>query len=33
MLRQNSHISEVNAINTSDTRLTNEIVEFVETVK
>jgi triacylglycerol lipase len=33
MLPQHSHISEVYAINTSDTRLTDEIVEFVKTGK
>jgi hypothetical protein len=33
MLPQHSHISEVYAINTSDTRLTDEIIEFVKTGK
>jgi triacylglycerol lipase len=33
MLPQHSHISEVYAINTEDTRLTNEILEFVKTGK
>ncbi|MDH2382099.1 alpha/beta hydrolase [Bradyrhizobium sp. CER78] len=33
MLPQHSHMSEVYAINTQDTRLTDEIVEFVKSVK
>ncbi|MGX1353079.1 acetyl esterase/lipase [Bradyrhizobium elkanii] len=33
MLRQHSHMSEVYAINTPDTRLTNEILEFAKSVK
>jgi len=33
MLPQHSHISEVYAINTTDTRLTDEIMEFVKTGK
>lgn len=33
MLPQHSHISEVYAINTPDTRLTDEILEFVKSVK
>ncbi len=33
MLPQNSHMSEVYAINTDDTRLTDEILEFVKTGK
>jgi acetyl esterase/lipase len=33
MLPQHSHMSEVYAINTSDTRLTDEILEFVKTGK
>ncbi|PDT73823.1 esterase [Bradyrhizobium sp. C9] len=33
MLPQHSHISEVYAINTADTRLTDEILEFVKSVK
>jgi triacylglycerol lipase len=33
MLPQHSHISEVYAINTADTRLTDEIAEFVKTGK
>jgi hypothetical protein len=33
MLPQHSHISEVYAINTADTRLTDEILEFVKTGK
>ena len=33
MLPQHSHISEVYAINTEDTRLTDEILEFVKTGK
>ena len=33
MLPQHSHISEVYAINTGDTRLTDEILEFVKTGK
>ena len=33
MLPQHSHISEVYAINTSDTRLTDEIIEFAKTGK
>jgi triacylglycerol lipase len=33
MLPQHSHISEVYAINTGDTRLTDEIMEFVKTEK
>ena len=33
MLPQHSHISEVYAINTSDTRLTDEIIDFVKTGK
>jgi triacylglycerol lipase len=33
MLPQHSHISEVYAINTSDARLTDEIIEFVKTGK
>ncbi|WP_342728502.1 alpha/beta hydrolase [Bradyrhizobium sp. B097] len=33
MLPQHSHTSEVYAINTPDTRLTNEILEFVKSVK
>jgi acetyl esterase/lipase len=33
MLPQHSHISEVYAINTADTRLTDEIIEFVKTGK
>jgi acetyl esterase/lipase len=33
MLPQHSHMSEVYAINTADTRLTNEILEFVKTGK
>ena len=33
MLPQHSHMSEVYAINTADTRLTDEILEFVKTGK
>jgi triacylglycerol lipase len=33
MLPQHSHMSDVYAINTSDTRLTDEIMEFVKSVK
>ena len=33
MLPQHSHISEIYAINTADTRLTDEILEFVKTEK
>jgi acetyl esterase/lipase len=33
MLPQHSHMSEVYAINTADTRLTDEIIEFVKTGK
>ena len=33
MLPQHSHMSEVYAINTGDTRLTDEILEFVKTGK
>ncbi|WP_338827427.1 alpha/beta hydrolase [Bradyrhizobium sp. 27S5] len=33
MLPQHSHMSEVYAINTPDTRLTDEILEFVKSVK
>ena len=33
MLPQHSHMSEVYAINTSDTRLTDEILEFVKSVQ
>ena len=33
MLPQHSHMSETQSINTSDTRLTNEIIEFVKTGK
>jgi hypothetical protein len=33
MLPQHSHISEVYSINTADTRLTDEILEFVKTGK
>ena len=33
MLPQHSHISEVYAINTADTRLTDEILAFVKTGK
>ena len=33
MLPQHSHMSEVYAINTADTRLTDQIVEFVKTGK
>jgi triacylglycerol lipase len=33
MLPQHSHMSEVYAINTADTRLTDEILDFVKTEK
>ena len=33
MLPQHSHMSEVYSINTADTRLTNEILDFVKTGK
>lgn len=33
MLPQHSHMSEVYAINTPDTRLTNEVLEFVKSLK
>ena len=33
MLSQHSHMSEVYAINTADTRLTDQILEFVKTGK
>jgi triacylglycerol lipase len=33
MLSQHSHMSEVFAINTADTRLTDQILEFVKTGK
>ena len=33
MLPQHSHMSEIQAINTSDTRLTDEIIDFVKTGK
>jgi hypothetical protein len=33
MLPQHSHMSEVYAINTADTRLTDEVLEFVKSGK
>lgn len=33
MLPQHGHMSEIYAINTADTRLTDEILEFVKTGK
>jgi triacylglycerol lipase len=33
MLPQHSHMSEVYSINTADTRLTNEIIDFMNTGK